>query len=369
MSNKIYHIDHDIKDALIQTFSFDHNLSDDELIDLEENSVIYKNVNHIYFKDGIDLVNITKVKSLLETSNLIDDEKIEKYILIDFNDSELEEVLDINYLNPDTWKISYIRYDKKVDIYSITECRKLINYFENFFKKQDLSNLSILEKICLIYDRVKLVNYKDVKNNLLSIIENNYTNSYGYTILFQEFLKRLNIDSYVEEVTSSDGNRFVIFINVNDVKYKIQGIYVFDPLMDSLDGEYDDKLKDINYNYFCVGIKKYQNNNYDDSISGILRLFLFPNEMIFNDHIDEINLFERERIEKFVNYFGNSYIDIYNMINNTDLIDEDVLFKVIENIYKTGNDKLNIIKKNYFLREKEIFVTEELDKDLMDIYE
>ena len=46
MSNKIYHIDHDIKDALIQTFSFDHNLSDDELIDLEENSVIYKNVNH-----------------------------------------------------------------------------------------------------------------------------------------------------------------------------------------------------------------------------------------------------------------------------------------------------------------------------------
>ena len=355
MNKKIFHIDEDIKNTLIQTFSFDHNLASSELLDLEENATIYKNVNHIYFKDNIDLDNIYKIKSMLETSKTIDDKKIEKYILIDYSKEDLNKLLDINYLNPDTWKIYYLRTDGVKDIYSVTECRKLIKYLNSL----DINNLSLIEKICYIYDKVKLLDYKNNKNTLLEILEEGYTNSYGYSLLFQEYLNVFNIKSYIEKVKSNDENRYITVINIDDSKYDIHGIYLFDPFMDSLPkGEYDEYLRRINYNYFLLSIDLFHNSIYNDSITGILKIFYTFKEDMFKDHLEELYLYDKKDIDKFIKVFGNNYLNLFQKIKNTKEIDSITIFNIVENTLKKENlidINMKIIKENYNIKHKEMY--------------
>ena len=363
MSNNIYHINKDIKDTLIQTFSFDHNLTSGEILDIEENANLYKNVNHIYFKDSIDIDSINNVKSILESSSVINDEKIEKYILIDYSKEELDKLLDINYMNPNTWKIYYTRCDGIKDIYSIVECRKLREYFNNFLKEYDLDSFSPLDAICLIYDKVKLLDYKDKKNTLLEIIEDNSTNSYGYNLLFQEFLDRINIKSYIEKVKSNENNRFISVVKIDDSKYKIKGIYLFDPFMDSLSkNDYDEIFRRINYSYFLLNIDSFHNTIYNESLSGILKIFINPKEDMFKDHLEELKLFDKKDIDRFNYVFGNDYLSLYKIVKNSTIVDISTLFKIIENtLNKAGYlnidnlEILELIKKNYNLKYIEMF--------------
>ena len=362
MSNRIYHINNDIKHTLIQTFSIDHNLTNSELIDLEENANLYKEVNHIYFKDNIDIDSINNVKSILESSSVVDDSKIEKYILIDYSKDDLRKILDINYKNPTTWKVYYLRTDGVKDIYSVVEARELFDYFDKLKKEYDLDSFSIIEKICLIYDKVKLLDYKDVKNTLLEIINSGETNSYGYNLLFQELLNILEISLYIEEVKEKEKRRFISVVNINDDKYNIDGIYLFDPFMDSLSKkEYDNDLRRINYNYFLLSIDNFYNMIYKDSLSGILNIFYMPKEDMFKDHLEEVKLFDEKDIEKFIEVFGDDYLKIYETIKNTKEIDSNTLFSIIENTLKKEKylnidnmDIIDLIKKNYIIKYNEM---------------
>lgn len=364
MESKIYHLNKDIKDTLIQTFSFDHNLENSELLDIEENAIYYKDVNHIYFKDQINIDNITKVKSMLEASTLIDDAKIDKYILINYNKEELNRLLDINYLNPDTWKVYYLRCDGIKDIYSVVECRKLREHFSNFLKEYNLDKFSNLEKICLIYDKVKLLDYKDTKNTLLEILEDKYSNSYGYNLLFQEFLEKLGIKSYIEKIKMQDEYRYISVVKIDDEKYNIHGIYLFDPFMDSLPiDDYDEVLRRINYNYFGLTLNSFNNTIYEESISGILKIFSNTKEDMFKDHLEELNLFSEEERNKFNNVFGNNYLEIYETIKKSEIIDINTIFQIIESTLKKAKfltidnmEVLELIKKNYMLKYKDMFM-------------
>lgn len=353
MKDKIYHLDIETKDTLIHTFSFDHNLKEEDLISLEENTKFYEKVNHIYFKEEIDIENIDKVRTLIETSNTLDDEKIEKYILIDYSNDELEKLLEINYLSPDTWHISYKRTDGIKDIYTITECRRLKDYFDKKITSS-LKKLSQLEQIGTIYDIVKLLDYKDEKNTLLEINETNKTNSYGYNLLFQELLNRINISSYIEEAKSTE-RRYLTAIDINDDKYKINGIYLFDPFMDSIPSEeYEGNLRKINYNYFCLSFNKFHNTKYKDALSGILKIFYHINEKMFKDHLEEIKLFDDKYIEKLNKTFKLDYIELYNKIKSTDDLEKEVLFTIIKEI-NTNQELVDLIEKNYDLKQEEMY--------------
>lgn len=363
MNKQIYH-KNDIKNCNIQAFSFDHKLTEQELITLEENFLICPNINQIYFKDTIDISSIEQVKSTIENSNLIDDSKIEKYILIDYCKEELNQLLNINYVNPDTWKITYIRTDQNKDIYSITECRKIIEHFNTFFKEKNMGDLSQLEKICLIYDSVKLLDYKEENNHLLEIIEQKYTNSYGYHLLFQELLYQVHIKSYIEKVKTKEENRFISVIDIDDDKYDIHGVYLFDPYSDSLPkAKYTkNNIRRVNYNYFCMNFNMLNNTNYDETLSGICKYFLAPKTSIFLDHIDEIRLLDSKDINKFNNIFTDDYSSLYQKINNTKNIGEDILFEVIEYTLKLDHYlnfdnmiTMNLIKENYNVKKEEMY--------------
>lgn len=364
MNNKKYHIDNEIKNCNIQAFSFDHKLIEDELLTIEESLLSGEEIKEIYFKDEIDIQSIEQVKSILENSKSIDESKIEKYILVEYPISLLKEVLDINYLSPNTWKVSYIRTDGVKEIYSITKCRKIMEYFNNFIGEIDTKKLSMIEKICLVYDKVKLLDYKEEKNSLLEIIENEYTNSYGYNILFQELLSNMSIKSYIEKVKSNDENRYVTIIDINDDKYDIHGIYLFDPYSDSLPKtEYDENsIRKINYNYFCMSFNQLNKTIYKETISGIFKYFLVPKKKMFLDRIDELKLLDENEVNKLNNIFGFDYSNLYESVQNTEDIEERILFEVINNTLRFDNYKtiknvniIDIIKENYYLKKKEMY--------------
>lgn len=364
MNNKKYHIDNDIKNCNIQAFSFDHKLTEEELLTLEESLLSGETIKEIYFKEDIDIQSIEQIKSILENSKTIDESKIEKYILVEYPINLLKKVLDINYLNPNTWKISYIRTDGVKEIYSITEGRKIIEYFNTFIGELNTKQLSLLEKVCLIYDKVKLLDYKEEKNSLLEIIENEYTNSYGYNLLFQELLNNIPVKSYIEKVKSNEENRYITLININDDKYDIHGIYIFDPYSDSLPKtEYNENgIRKINYNYFCMNLNQLNKTVYEETISGICKYFLVPKISMFLDRIDELKLLDENEVNKFNNTFGTDYSSLYERINTTEDISENTLFELINNTlrfdnYKTINNinMIDIIKENYYLKKKEMY--------------
>lgn len=364
MNNKKYRINNDMKHCNVQAFSFDHKLTEKELFTLEESIVTVEFIKEIYFKDDIDVQSIEQIKSILENSKSIDESKIEKYILVEYPINILKEILDINYLNPDTWKISYIRVDGAKDIYSITEARKIMEYFNNFISQINNKQLSMLEQICLIYDKVKLLDYQEKKNNLLEIIKNEYANSYGYNMLFQELLNNLSIKSYIEKVKSNEEDRYVTIIDINDNKYKIHGIYLFDPYSDSLPKkEYkEDNIRRINYNYFCMSLKQLNNTIYQESVSGIFKYFQMPKKSMFIDRAEEIKVLDRNKTNKFNHIFGDDHLSLYERINDTKEISETTLFEIINSILRFSNNNaikninmIDVIKENYYLRNKEMY--------------
>lgn len=364
MNNKKYHINNDIKNCNIQTFSFNHKVTEEELLTIEESLLTGESIKEIYFKEDIDIKSIGQIRSILESSKWVEDNNIEKYILIEYEMNQLNQILDINYLNPNTWKISYIRTDGAKEMYSITECRKIIEYFDTFITEINNKDLSPLEKICLIYDKVKLLDYKDKKNSLLEIIEHEYTNSYGYNLLFQELLNRISIKSYIEKVKSSDENRFISIIEINDNKYDINGVYLFDPYSDSLPkSEYDEAIiRRINYNYFCISIKQLNKTIYKESITGIFKQFLVPRKSMLTDRLDELNLLDKNEIKKLNNVFGSNYESLYEKLNNTKEIDETKLFDIINKTINSSRKQtinniniIDIIKENFYLKKKEMY--------------
>lgn len=364
MNKNIYHINNDIKINNIQAFSFDHKLTDTEVVELEDNFKLYKNINQIYFKENIDIEVIEQIKGILENSSFINDEKIEKYILGEYSIEYLNKLLDINYLNPNTWKISYLRTDSIKEIYSITECRQIMEYFNIFFQENDIKNLSLLEKICLIYDKVKLLDYLSQDNTLSEIVKTECTNSYGYNLIFQELLNRIGIKTYIESLTSNDGNRFITVINIDDDKYNVHGIYMFDPYSDSLPKlKYNKKhIRRVNYNYFCISFQQLKNTIYNENITGIFKYFLIPKESIFLDHINEIRLLDSKDVEKFNCIFSSDYQTLYQKVQSSLNIDEKLLFKIIENTLKKDSylnidnmKMIDFIKKNYELKKEEMY--------------
>ena len=166
--------------------------------------------------------------------------------------SEYQKLLsdyDIDSLNGYDIKINYQMQNHDVDVrglYDISVCSSQIS------SKIEKYNLSPLEKIIYVYDEVKKREYKKSDKDIYEsrdldrVLHSDAIVCVGYSNLFNAILKNLGIKAIPLLSISARHQRSLVYIE--DSKYNINGVYVFDPTFDSKKNEkYIDK-----YNYFGI---------------------------------------------------------------------------------------------------------------------
>ena len=216
----------------IQNITFNHPLSIEEIESFKQIIFNYNNLNQIYFKDEIDIDSIETIKNLLMLGNFVDDKKIEKIVIKDLNDTERNRLINGVYLNPDTWEIPYESKNKDYSLGTIPKCRSLNTYIGRIKKAIKEEKLSESEIIIRVYDIVKSLDMDENFKDVLDIISNNKSSKKGYNIIYNYILKELGIKSYVGTIKTEEGQGNITVIYIDDKKYSIEGLYVFNPLYD-----------------------------------------------------------------------------------------------------------------------------------------
>ena len=220
-------INEDLRYFQLTNIFFDRPLNEEDIITLKEVFFSINNISQIYFKDTFDLKGIEIVKSVLEISPTMEDALVEKYIL---NASTLDKnkLLNMNFSNIDTWFISYKENENSFSTITIDKYREEVNLINRITSAINTSS-SPVEKIMYIYNFCKKLNYKDnASTTLLDILKTNESNKSGYAYVFNELLNTIGIKSFMAESITDNSNSFVNLVKVDDDKYKIHGIYLFD---------------------------------------------------------------------------------------------------------------------------------------------
>jgi len=203
------------------------------------------------FKSSKQVIITCNKNNLVKALNIA--EKIEKNVIIDGRSISLidyEKVLSqysIEKLENKNIQINYLDQSNLVTLKELYHTAVLVDTITKQIQKY---NLTLLEQIIYAYDIVKNRKYKecnDDKDNsrdLDKIIENEYTVCVGHSNLLIAILENLGINAKPLISTKTKHQRTAVYIK--DEKYKIDGVYVFDPCFDSR------KSKDYinNYNYF-----------------------------------------------------------------------------------------------------------------------
>lgn len=364
----------------IQNIAFDHPLSENEIEEFKNLVFSPNNLHQIYFKGTIDTKSIEAVKNLLSISGFVDDRKVEKYIVANLDREDINELLDSTYENPTTWQISYDKDGRGYILSDIPRCRTFYSYIDRIKNSLEIEELSDFEKVLKVYNIVKLFEYvDDVKGKYLdlltSIVVSNKASSLGFNKLFSYILRELGFKSFVGKVKSKDGDiSFVTIADIKDCKYEIDGVYLFDPSMDTLPKSTykNENIRMINYNYFGLILDDISYSSYDDMLIGILGIISINDFEYSKDKLESSNSLELSReLTSLEAAFSMSFNELHSRINSSNPIPFDVTFDAIQNIYKGSCDVPNydeLLKENYKTRKKELFFpkTEEILKKLLD---
>lgn len=360
--------------ALISNLSFDHPLSANELFELQNLLSSPILLSQIYFKDNIDVETIEKVKLLLEALPFVNDENIEKYIMKDVSDIEKEKLLNLNFFNINTWNISYKAKENRFSMTTFVKYKKMDEWYKKVFHELDINDFSILDKICYLYDKVKLFEFdNDSKyDRIPEIICDGKANAHGYNVIFKELLNKIGISSIIGKISNNEEDNYVTLAIINDEKNGINGIYVFDPSMDTI---YKDQYKNnlarkMNYNFFAITVEKLKEAYPKRNMQEILKLLASDDKMEFNHFYD---LYSSENgfslDEELEEEFGFSASRIFDLIKNTKDISHDTIITVItKTLERYPDDKFNkrllthAISSNYRVRNSEIFTNEYVKK-------
>ena len=350
---------------MMSNLSFDHPLSNIELLDLQNLLISGIPLGQIYFKDNVDINTIEKIKLLLEGLPNVNDASIDKYIMKDINDSEKELLTSMNFINIDSWNISYLKEGNKYSITSLSKYRKIEEWLEQVIYDTCDENLSQLEKVCLLYDKVKMLEFDTNHryDRIPEIIEDGKATSYGYNLVFKELLMRCSIPSVISKISNEEDDNYITLALINDEKHGINGLYTFDPSMDTIfKDQYKNNLaRKMNYNFFCVNMDQLQNIYLKRNMYGILKI-------LSSDDLDEFkhwkNLYEskneNEELDKVKATFGMSIDDIYSKSVNTNTITKS-LEKYPDNVINKEWLK-KAISDNYHTRNSELFSNEYVKK-------
>ena len=346
----------------IQNLYFDHPLSIQELEELKVVILGYNNLSQIYFKGTCDLISIERVKNLLLISNTTDDSRIEKIITCDLNEEDYSYLINSNFENPSTWSISYYNDGNNYMIDTIPKVREFDSYVERIKKIVRKENLTPLEMVFRIYDIVKLIEFDNslIDVSLSEIVNNNKSNTDGYNKLFSYLLKKINIPNYLGIIENSDKEKNLItFVLINDEKYNINGLYLFNPAYDSLDKKaYKEDIRMISYNYFGLKLEEIEYSKYKDCLKETLGILAINRYDYALDRLSNTkNLYISREFNKMYTVFNNNFKYLYESSHNNTFIDENIIAKLCDNVYENTimDNYSSIVKKNYLDRKKELF--------------
>ena len=216
----------------------------------------YAKLNSICESDNVyfecDKNNLLKVLSLCESmkcSIVIDGTKIslEEY-------KELLDKYDFNKLYNRNIKVYYQKYNEAINIFELYSISCQIDFIAKKIKKY---NLSSFEQLILVYDIVKNNVYIKENDNdspftsrtLNNILNNDYIVCAGYVTMANAILKSLG--NNVTSILCDNDTHCMGLIYINDKKYNIDGVYVFDPTFDNKKDNDSEYFID-NYNYFSL---------------------------------------------------------------------------------------------------------------------
>ena len=133
---------------------------------------------------------------------------------------------------------------------------KEINNFLTYVKSKELSPV---EEVMLVYDKVKLLEYSDNDDSLETrqlpdIITNGKAVCVGYTNLFNECLSRFGYQTCAMESYIGNVSHMHSLVAIKDEKYGNNGLYNFDPTFDSLDKDSQDRTS--SYAFFGRSIEE-----------------------------------------------------------------------------------------------------------------
>lgn len=357
------------KDALfhIPTLSFDHPLTLMEKNQLKDIIFYVLSLKQIYFKEGTDVKSVEFIRYLLEASTHLDDEKIEKYI---FDPNIAKKLLDCNFENPDTWQVVYRGSDQRNRLFSISDYRVLTLYFDTICKEIKEKDLSVMEKLVLVYDIVKKYYYSDDEHkSYLEIIKKKEASLMEFNYLFKEFLDRLDIPSYVGKVATKNGISYITMAHIVDSKYDIDGYYLFDPSSDTLPrGKYKSELvRRLNYNFFALRILDIDRLLTGDFLKDILGVFSLSDFELAKERFNILcEKFSKKELQLFFDTFGSDFEKLYQSMRESNEIGVEVISEVISTVYKEDelqDDEFSfweLFEKNYSIREKELFAPSNL---------
>lgn len=334
---------------------------DDTLLEgLKEIFFSINNITQIYFDKDIDIQGIEKIKYLLEISPTMEDEKIEKYI-INSDKVDIDTLSQINFLNPSTWMISKKEMNHSNRMISISEYKKTRDAINKIIAQIDKDEYSTIEKVTLIYDFCKRLKLEDKKTiNLYEVLSSKTTNKFGYSYVFSELLKEINISNYIGNAITDSEVLDVVIAYIKDDVYGIDGIYLFDIFSDYIDSKDvpNDELKGLNYNYFAIRLSDYSKTIFSDRLTGILNSLIHDMEY----DLEKLRFISMKDVKELESCFDMKFIEIHQKIEQTkEISDSDKI-----NIFTRVNeeDKHILIKQNYVKRKNRLlnYDIELLDK-------
>lgn len=301
-------------------------------------------------------------------------EKIEEIFLRLVNDKIVLKVIirlykenEFKLLNIEKYHNMGLQFQIVLDhyTYSVEEFKDLDNTLNNYIHELVDDNMSPYEKYIKIYNFVRcykeykiventtsniaeVVNNKEKSCVLKYILENEYIDCAGYSVLLYSLLNKVNIESYrfMFEVYEKDGTHLGghvrVLINIDDSKYNIHGIYVSDPTWDSENSE--DNLK-----YSLLPISSMRDKRY--SICEETILFDSSNQTEFSKNINELYNMRIISPELPIEIKGSLKERVVRIITGIDRNEGTLLNKITDadELYKTLCDY--IISKNKHTKE------------------
>lgn len=216
-------------------------------------------------------------------------------------------------------KVNYQDQNSNIGIRELYETAFMISNIVDDIKKY---NLSPLEKIIYIYDRVKSRIYKESDENKLEsrdldkVLKNKTIVCVGFSNLFNALSKCLGFNAMSLVSIQRKHQRSLVY--VRDDKYNIDGVYVFDPTNDS---RRNDNYID-NYAYFGLTLEKSEMDHptatckyISQSFDEIVRI-MDRGDDDFTESIDMIN--NLKILFELIN--EKSYKEFIDIISNYDYV-------------------------------------------------
>lgn len=319
---------------------FDENIKIIEKI-LSENPDVLNCCDSISFvadkeiKDYIDKNPILKVYNMHLNGNYTIDSKSgnELYSLF----GEYENV--------------YLFFDGNKTERHIKEYKSTIDAIDDIVKTINKYNLSPLEKIMYAYDLVRDRVYTKESENESNIVSRDLSSVLfgdkivcaGYVAIYNAVLKNLGISVMDYIIARKDNNKkghIRSLVYVNDKKYNVNGIFLFDPTWDSKKYE-GDKSYLTSYKFFCKSKDEFR--YFDQEYNNVT----LPNySKNFAPKVKKI--IETEGLIHIPSDIAKTFNDISILVNNKSLangiIFNEKIPKELRNVFASMTDTQELIK-------------------------